>query len=449
MMPPLAEAIILVLAPFAPLFSERVWLHARILLLGALLAPGARTVTAALRVMGLGLERHFTNYHRVLNRATWSARQGSRILLGLLIALLVPPGATIVFGADDTVERRSGRKITAKGCYRDAVRSTKKHVIRCFGLKWVSMMLLVPVPWSRRVWALPFLTALCWPEKKRGIRRHKTSVDWVRQMMKQVRRWLPGRRLVLVVDGGFAAVSLALACVKSRVVMISRLRWDAALYHPPGPQPTGKRGPKPLKGKRQRSLQGWAARSDTPWETVEVTWYGGQRKKLWVFSRTALWYTPRLPPVAIRYVLVADPEGKLRMEAFFCTDLQASPEQILEWVVMRWSVEVTFEEARAHLGLETQRQWSALAIARTTPVLLGLFSLVTVLALKLSGNGQIPVPVTAWYHKDEPTFSDCLALVRQHLWRARYLVNSAPEPEFVQFPREVFELLLTGLPLAA
>jgi DDE superfamily endonuclease len=448
-MPPLPEVIILVLVPFAPLFSHRVWLHAQLLLLGAMLAPGARTVTATLRVLGLAAERHFTNYHRVLNRATWSARHGSRILLGLLITLLVPPGATIVLGADDTVERRSGRKIMAKGCYRDAVRSSKKHVVRCFGLKWVAMMLLVPVPWSRRVWALPFLTALCWPAEQANRHRHKTSVDWVRQMMKQARRWLPGRHLVLVVDGGFAAVSLALACVKSKVVMVSRLRWDAALYHPPEPQPPGKRGPKPTKGKRQRSLQGWAERTDTPWETVEVHWYKGERKTLWVFSRTALWYTPCQPPVAIRYVLVADPEGKLRMEAFFCTDLEATPVEILPWVVMRWAVEVTFEEARAHLGFETQRQWSDQAIARTTPVLLGLFSLVTLLALQLSQSDPIPVLATAWYHKVEPTFADCLALVRQHLWRARYLVNSTPEAESMQFPPEVFDLLIHGIPLAA
>jgi hypothetical protein len=448
-MPHLPDAIIQVLAPFAPLFSDRVWLHAQVLLLGAILTPGARTVTAALRVMGLATERHFTNYHRVLNRAVWSTRQASKMLLGVLILLLVPSGAPIVLGADDTVERRSGRKITAKGCYRDAVRSSQKYVIRCFGLKWVSMMLLVPVPWSRRVWALPFLTTLCWPPKQDTKRRHKTSVDWVRQMMKQVRCWLPGRRLVLVVDGGFAAVALALACVKHHVVMVSRLRWDAALYHPPGPQPPGKRGPKPLKGTRQRRLQAWAERSDTPWDTVEVAWYGGQRKTVWVFSRTALWYTPRLPPLAIRYVLVADPEGKLRMEAFFCTDLQATPMEILQWVVMRWSVEVTFEEARTHLGFETQRQWSENAIARTSPVLLGLFSLVTVLALQLSRGGQIPVPATAWYQKADPTFADCLALVRWHLWRARYLVNSTAEADCIQFPREAFELLLNGLPLAA
>jgi hypothetical protein len=448
-MPSLPEAIILVLAPFAPLFSHRVWDHAQLLLLGTILAPGPRTVTTALRAMGLAAERRFTNYHRVLNRATWSGRQASRILLGLLITGLLPPGAPIILGADDTVERRSGRKIAAKGCYRDAVRSTKKHVIRCFGLKWVSMMLLVPVPWSRRVWALPFLTALCWPAEKHGRRRHKTSIDWVRQMMQQVRRWLPARQLVLVVDGGFTAVSLALACIKNQVIMVSRLRWDAALYHRPGPQPPGKRGRKPLKGKRQRSLQGWAERADTPWETVEVDWYGGQRKALWVFSHTALWHTPGLPPVEIRYVLVCDPQGKLRMEAFFCTDLQATPVQILAWAVMRWSVEVTFEEARAHVGLGTQRQWSDLAIVRTTPVLLALFSLVTLLALRLSQGGPMPMETTAWYHKTEPTFVDCLALVRRHLWRARYLVNSAAEPEFVQFPSEAFELLLTSLRLAA
>jgi hypothetical protein len=449
MRPPLPDAIILILAPCASLFSERLWRHAQVLLLGAVLTPGSRTVTGALRVMGLALERQFANYHRVLNRATWSACQGSRILLGLLITLLVPPGATIVLGADDTVERRSGRKIMAKGCYRDAVRSTKKHVIRCFGLKWVSMMLLVPVPWSRRVWAFPLLTALCWPETTRGTRRQKTRVDGVRQMMKSVRRGRPGRRLVWVVDGSFAAVWLALACVKSRVVMVSRVRWDAALDHPPGVPPPGTRGPTPPKGKRQRRVQSGAERPDTPWEDVEVDWYGGQRHQLWVFSRTALWYTPRLPPVALRDVLVAAPEGKRRREACCCTNLQATPEQILAWVVRRWSVAVTCEEARTHLGLETPRQWSALAIARTTPVLLGLFALVTVLALQWSGDGPIPVPVTAWYHKDEPTFSDGLALVRQHLWRARYAVNSTLQGECMPFPQAALDRLMHGVPLAA
>jgi hypothetical protein len=448
-MPSLPSEMIGVLAPFAQLFSDRVWRHAQVLVLGALLVPGQRTVSRCLRVMGLAWEAPFTNYHRVLNRAAWSALQASQILLGLLVCVVVPPGATIVLGADDTIERRSGRQIKAKGCYRDAVRSSRKHVVKCFGLKWVAMMLLVPVPWAQRVWALPFLTVLCWPPTSRHQRRHKTSVDWVRQMMKQTRRWLPGRLLVLVVDGGFATVALAWACVNSQVTMVSRLRLDAALYHPPVPSPPGKRGRKPTKGTRQRSLKVWAARSDTPWHEMTVDWYRGERKQLWVFSRTALWYTPGVAPVAIRFVLVRDPEGKLWDAAFFCTDLHATPEQILHWVVMRWSVEVTFEEARTHLGMETQRQWADKAIARTTPVLLGLFSLVTVLAWRLCPSGHIPLEATAWYHKSEATFVDCLAMVRQQIWRARYLVNSAPQADFVQLPREAFDLLFNDLPLAA
>jgi len=168
-------------------------------------------------------------------------------------------GGPIGLGADDTVERRSGRRITAKGGDREAVRSTKTPVIRCCGLQGVSMRRLVPGPGSRRVWALPCLTAWCWPADKRDRRRHKTRGDWVRQLMPQVHRGRPGRRLVLVVEGGLAAVSRALACVKPHVVMGSRVRWDAALSHPPAPQPQGTRGPKPLQGTRQRrGCRGWS-----------------------------------------------------------------------------------------------------------------------------------------------------------------------------------------------
>jgi len=448
-MPSLPAEMIILLAPFAQLFSDRVWRHAQMLVVGAVLAPGKRTVTSCLRVMGLSGERHFTTYHRVLNRAQWSTLQAGKILLGLIVTWLVPPGAVMVLGADDTIERRSGRKITAKGCYRDAVRSSKKHVVHCFGLKWVTMMVLVPVPWAKRVWALPFLTGLCWPKAKVRRGQHKTSVDWVRQMLRQVRRWLPERVLVLVVDGGFAALALALAGQEQQVTLVTRLRLDAALYHPPAPHPPGKRGRKPTKGKRQCSLKVWAARSDTPWETVDVDWYGGVRKRLDVFSRTALWYTSGVAPVAIRFVLVRDPEGKLADAAFLCTDLHASPTQILAWVVMRWSVEVTFAEARAHLGLETQRQWSDRAIARTTPRLFGLFSFVTLLALRFYPSGQLPVETTAWYHKSQASFSDCLTLVRQHLWRTRFCTNSALSADLVQFSQEAFEYVLNDLPLAA
>ena len=329
------------------------------------------------------------------------------------------------------------------------MRSTKKPVIRGFGLQWVSMMRLVPVPWSRRVWALPLLTAWCWPAEQSPCRRHKTSVDGVRHLVTHVRRWQPGRSLVRGVDGGLAAGSRALAGATHQVSLVSRRRGAAARDHPPAPQPPGKRGRKPTTGPRQRRLQRWAERAATPWETVAGVWSGGQLKHLWVCSRTARWYTPRQSPIAIRDGLVADPEGQLRLEACCCTAVQATPAQILPWVVMRWSVEVTFEATRAHRGVETPRQWSEPAMARTPPVRLGLFSLVSGLALRLSGAGGSPVPQTAWSRTTAPTCADCLALVRQHLWRARSVVNSTPEAESMQFPPETLALVIQGLPFAA
>jgi hypothetical protein len=440
--------MVAVLAAFAPLFSKTVWDHAQLLAIGVLLATGKRTVTAALRVLGLSQEAHFTNYHRVLNRAVWSPRLASRILLGLLIPLL-PARWPIVLAADDTVERRHGRKIKAKGCYRDAVRSSKKMVIKCFGLKWVSMMLLVRFPWSQHVHALPFLTVLCWPEPAARPRAHKTAIDGVRQLVLQVRRWNPERTVVLVLDGGFAAVKLARACRRHRVALVCRWRLDAGLYDPPGEPPAGKRGPKPKKGRPQLKLNAWAQREDTPWEDKEVEWYGGERKTMRLFSRTGLWYTVGQDPVPIRYVLARDPAGALRDAGYFCSDETMLPEEVLKYIVWRWSVETTFEEVRAHLGMETQRQWSDLAIERTTPALLGLFALVMVAAARCHAAGLLAAEQTAWYEKQEPTFSDCLRLVRSRIWQARISRGSAEQADLIQLPRAMVDALIHSLASAA
>lgn len=468
---------------FQPLFTKPTWEHAKVLLLGVLRARGKRTVTACLRVVGLGDEKHFQNYHRVLNRAKWNTLLASKILLGLIVVLV--PGA-IVIGADDTIERRRGRKINGAGCYRDPVASSHKRIVKCFGLKWLSMMVLVRLPWSSRVWALPFLTALCrakqagqrqkvWrnhrsrPRKnkpgqakaaaqkkaaqalrKSTPRQHKTAVDVLMILIRLVHRWTPQRLIVLVVDGGYAAVKLALVCAEiPNLALVMRFHSDAKLYDRPGPQTEGKSGPKPLKGARQLSPKQRAAQSDTQWEKKELNWYGGQKKKMLVYSQTALWQTEGERPVEIRYLITRDPAGKLRDEFFATTKLDATPEQILEWVVMRWSVEVTFEEARAHLGMETQRQWSDLAIARSTPCLLGLFSLVVLLTLRLQPDGKVPVLTAAWYKKTEATFSDCLFLVRKHLWRSIEYTESAQKADSVYFPAQVWNHLLSCLAGAA
>jgi hypothetical protein len=268
-------------------------------------------------------------------------------------------------------------------------------------------------------------------------------------MTRVARRWVPDRTMVLVVDGGYAVADLALSCITSRVTMVSRLRMDARLFHEPGPQPAGKRGPKPTKGARQRALRTWAARSDTPWQEAEVAWYGGERKSVLLLSRTALWHRQGHKPVPVRWVMVRDPEGVCRDEAFFATDRALSPEQIIAYVVMRWSVEVTFEQARAQMGLQTQRQWSERAIARTTPALLALMSVVTLAAVHLDERGDLSPAAAAWYKKAEPTFSDCLSAVRCRIWPAQYLPPSMLRAGVVQFSRTDFDRLLSQLLAAA
>lgn len=445
-MPPLPAAIIAVLLPFAPLFSRPVWCHVQLLLVGAVLCRGARTVTAVLRVMGLGHEKRFEKYHRVLSRARWSGLQGSKILLGLLVQVL-PSSWPLVIGTDDTMERRWGKKITAKGCYRDAGRSTAKQVVTCCGLTWVAMMVLIPLPWSPRPWALPFLTVLA-PSQRANAQagtRHKTAIDWTIQMVKVVSRWLQEKPWVLVGDGSYAWVRLAWACRTRQVTLVARLRLDARLYALPEPRPPSTRGPKPKKGLRLPPLKARVAEALQQGPEVEVPWYGGVRKRVRVLTDIGLWHTPGEPPLAVRWGLVVDPEGQVSPGAFFSPKLVVTPEQVIEWFILRWNVEVTCEEGRRHLGWETQRQWSEKAIARTTPALYGLFSLVCLMAYRLTEGMPLVPQSTGWYLKDEATFSDVLAFVRRALWAGKYFDKSASQADPVILSRATWDVLLDQL----
>lgn len=452
-MSPLPAALDAVLLPFGPLFSPRVWRHARVLAVGAIVTLRQRTVAACLRALGLADERRFTNYHRVLNRAKWSTGAAAKILLGLLVDLL-PPSWPLVIVVDETLERRNGRKIQTKGVFRDAVRSSRRTVVYGAGLRWIAMMLVVPVPWSRRPWALPFLTVEA-PSRKTHEsigRRHKTILDWTGQMIAQVRRWTPCERaLVLVGDGTYAAVDLIRRCLRlaGRVVLVARFRWDAALYDPPPPPVPGKRGPKPKKGKRQPSLKERAADPSAAWQTFRVRWYEGVHKPVQILSGVSLWYKAGTPPVPIRWVIVRDPNRRFEDTPILCTDLQVPEPHIVEWFVLRWSIEVTFQECRAHLGLETQRQWSNPAIARTTPCLFGLFSLVALAAARMVEGGSIPLRHAAWYRKTDATFSDVIVLVRRQFWGSRYFAMSNSQAHDAQLNRAVVQHLIDCLSEAA
>lgn len=442
--------IIALLDSFAPLFSRRTWRHVPLLVAGAILAPGRRMVSSALRAVGLGQVRAFQTYHRVLNRASWSGLGASRILLGRLVATFAPTGPLVV-GIDETIERRRGAKIAAAGVYRDPVRSSHSHFVKVNGLRWVCLMLLVPIPWAARVWALPFLTALAPSERyaqARG-RRHKSVTLWARQLICLVHRWLPDRQLVLVGDRGYASLEL-LAAVRPVATFITRLRLDAHLCAPPPPRMPGQRGRPRLVGKRLPTLEQRRDDPATEWTSLIVPrWYSQAQRKVAVVSQTAIWYHTGLPPVPIRWVLIRDPQRKFATQALLCTDLEATPLQILSWFVLRWQLEATFHAARAHLGVETQRQWSEQAIARTTPALLGLFSLVTLLAHQPMISSTLSLPQTSWYTKTTPTFSDALALVRRQLWTQTTFPTSPGDTDVGKVPRALLDHLADLLCYAA
>ena len=450
-MPAPAPEMVALLATFAPAFTARTFARALVLLYGTLLAVGPRTVAAALRAVGRGDDPHFCAYHRVLSRARWSPLRLSRLLLALLVATCLPPDAPLLLAVDETLERRRGRRIAWRGWFRDPLRSGAGKPVLSQGVRWLSVALLVPVPWSRRLWACPFLTVpVLAPRTSAKLGKpHRTTIDRTQTLVRLVRRWQPGRAVVLVGDGGFAATPLGHTCrALPRTALVTRLRLDAALYDPPTPPPPGRRGPKPKKGARQPGLKDRLADPATAWQPATVAWYGGQAKALDLATGTALWHRAGNPPLPIRWVLLRDPAGKLPPAALCCTDPAVAAAQLVEWFVARWNLEVTFEEVRAHLGFETQRQWSARAVGRTTPCLLGLFSLVVVLALTLHPQ-QLPIRRAAWYAKEEATFADALAAVRGHLRQRWNCAESAAAADLIPIPRPLWNSLTELLAYAA
>lgn len=444
-MPP--SEFLTVILPYAGLFCKRVFAHVQLLTLGALLAPGKRTITALLRIVGLQREQAFHKYHRVLSHARWSARAASQVLLQQLLTKFIGQQPLVV-GIDETLERRWGPKINARGIYRDAVRSSESHFVKCSGLRWVSVMVLTKIPWANRVWALPFLTALAPSERYYvdKLRSHKKLTVWARQLLLQVKRWVGERSVIAVGDSSYAVIDL-LRRLQGQVSLISRLRLDAALYEPVPIRPAGQRGRKRLKGNRLPTLLAMAADNQTCWEPLTVTdWYGGQSQTVDYCTGTALWYHTGKKPVAIRWVLVRL-DGKLT--GLVSNDTQIEARQIIEYFIRRWSIETTFALVRAHLGVETQRQWSDKAIARTTPVLLGLFSLVTLLADSLAQQGLLVSEVSSWYVKPHPTFSDAIACVRTYLWRETNFCTSANEVIHVKMSQHQYQLWQGALVWAA
>lgn len=454
-MPAPAPEIVALLATFAPAFTARTFARAVLLRYGTLLAVGPRTVTAALRAVGRGDDPHFGTYHRLLNRARWSPLALGRLLLGLIVSACLAPEAPLLLVIDETLERRRGRKIAWRGWLRDPVRSGAGKPVLSQGVRWLCLAILVPVPWRGRLGALPFLTvpvlAPATSANARGApgKRHRTTIDRARTLVRLVQRWQPARDLILVGDGGFAATPLGHACrARPRTTRGTRLRLDAALSDPPPPPVPGTRGPKPKQGARQPNRKARLADPATAWQEATVPWYGGQAKPLDPATGTAPWHRSGHDPLPLRWVLLRDPAGTLPPTARCCPDPAVDATQAVARFVARWNREVTLAEARAHLGMETQRQWSTTAIGRTTPCLLGLFSRVVLLAKTLH-PAALPTRQAARYAKEEATFADALAAVRGHLRAHWNCQESATDPDLLQTPRPLGNSLTALLAYAA
>jgi len=343
-MQPLPSIIITTFAPFATIFLKtKTWNKALLLVTGALLCRGGRTVCSALRVLGMKGETRFDKYHRVLSRDNWSPFKGSKILLKQILKRNTAP---VIIAIDEHIERRNGRKIKAKGCYRDAVRSSKGFLVRCFGLKWITVMVCARFSWAGRTFALPFLTVLAHSVKvtEQGGRTHKTTIDWAIQIVKQIRNWLPEKSIIFTGDGGFASAALAWTCLKHNVSLVTRLRIDARLFNFPklraGPGRPSKKGWKLLSPEKMFKVPNFH------WSNAEVKWYKGGMKIIEYITVTCLWHVTGYDPVPIRLVLMRDPEGKYQSVPLMSTDVNLTATKIIEAFVVRWNQEVTHREVR-------------------------------------------------------------------------------------------------------
>lgn len=417
---------------FSFAFRKDVWGKVQTLLIGAIICPGSRTVCNVLRSVGLRWERNFPKFHRVLSQDKWSAFELSSVLIRLVVNAFIPKEEPIVLGIDDTVERRWGRKINKRGIYRDPVRSSKSHFVKCSGLRWLCLMVLTPLPWldTGIYWALPVLTVLCPSERfytKQG-KTPKKLTTWANQIISWLgrRKNILQRPIYLTGDGSFATLELFMNSQQCGIGLIARMKLNARLYHlPPKKHPEGKRGPIPPVGKRLLSMEKRVTDKRIKWKSVTFSeWYGNRNKEMLVTSGVAIWRKSNTLLVKVKWVLLKDPEGKLDPVLLASSDFEVATKNMVCFFVRRWRVEVTFAEVRRHLGVETQRQWSDLAIERTTPCLMALFSIVCLLANKLNSSRKIEPNHTAWYKKKGVTFSDVLAAVRLEIFQKSELLIS-------------------------
>jgi hypothetical protein len=438
-----------VIKEFAPAFTRPTLVRFAFLLFAAILTTGHRTVTNVLRTLGRAVPGHPSSYHRVFSHRRWYSWKLARGLATFILDHWLPQGPVPLVG-DDTVDEHRGKKVYGKACHRDAVRSTHSYTAYRWGHKWVVLAILVKFPFAARPWALPVLVALYRsPEwNKKHNRRHKTPAELMRQLLAVLAHWFPRRNFVFAGDGGFATHPLAsfVHRHRKRLVLVSLFYAKANLYAPP-PTVRGRQTGRPRKkGAKQPSPADVVAKARR--KRLNVAWYGGGRRDVAIVTGTGHWYKGGEGLVPVRWVFVHDCTGTHREEYFFTTDPGMTPQQIIETYTGRWSIETTFQEMRAHLGLETTRGRTENTVLRVAPCLFGLYSVVALLYAQLPVRWRRSFSI-CWPGKTHVAFSDAISTVRRWLWVEWAFVTHGQSDTFTKLPRPLRELLLYALTQAA
>jgi hypothetical protein len=442
-LPPEATPLLLALAP---VFTRPTFQRFTLLLAAAVLTTGRRTIANLLRTSGPLAHGHRTTFQRVVSAARWSGLALGRALAGFLLARFVPDGPVLLVG-DDTVDGHKGKRVYGKARHRDPVRSTKRYTAWRYGHKWVVLAVLVHFPFATRPWALPVLVDLyrSAEDDRRRRRRHRTPAQLMARLLRLLLGWFPDRQFVFVGDQGYGTHELARFARRhrDRLTLVSKFHADANLYGPPPPY-AGKGRPRTKGAKLPKPQEVVAA---APRQRRTVGWYGGGRRRVEVVRDVGHWYKAGKALVPLCWVFVHDLTGTHRDEYFFSTDVTLSPAAVIGYYTGRWNIETTFQEARAHLGLETTRGWCEQTVRRAAPCLFGLYSVVAVLYQALPEAKR--VGEVRWPGKAGVTFSDALAAVRRWLWVEGVFPQAGGDTAVAKLPPSLQEILLAALAPAA
>ena len=439
-----------ILTMLRPTFSTPTYNRFLVLLLGALLTTGRRTITNILRTVRHQAPGHGASYHRVCSQRRWSTWVMARALIGFLLDHVVPPG-TVLLAADDTVTEHPGPKVFGKGRHRDGVRSSHNYTAYRWGHKWVVVSVLVKLPFARRPWALPVLVALYRPpewDHEHGT-RHKTPAHFARLLLARLIRWFPQRHFIFVGDMGDGTSETARFCQHHRrhLTLVSKFYGDAALYEPPPPRTCHTMGRPRVKGQKLAAPHAVVANT-TKRTSLTVAWYGGTMREIEVITGTGHWYRIGEDLVEVRWIYVHDGPGTHRDEYFFTTDRAMTPQPMVECYTQRWSIETTFQECREYLKLESTKGYGQQTILRFTPCLFGLYTMVVLLYLQLPSSSST-LRAIFWRGKSTVTFSDMLTCVRRALWEQWCFQTQTDPQEFSKLSPSFQETILSALAAAA